>query len=338
MQALEDSLDDWGAGSTDAITRLDAAGSLVREGRITEGLRTLQLLAADPVGLAELGDAGEAVLLASLVECRLARGDLGEAMLLGDSLSSYVDHGGLPAAVACYTLGELAAALGDPALAVAHFLAAGEHVGDTRVPPELLPWRAGAALASVRSGSRQGADLARAHHTEAVASGSAYAVALALRTVATSDAGGRRILLLREARAALRGVRAARLAAQIDTDLAALLVLSNDPRHRAEAVGLLRSAEAYSGQQELWPLNGRVRRELDRLGEPPERAHTEVLATLTSAERRVAVLAADGLTNSQIADRLVVSKKAVEGHLSRVYRKLGIDSRATLTHVLATPA
>lgn len=336
MQTLEDALEDSRSGAVDAISRLDSARGLVRKGLITEGLRELQLLETDTAASAELGVSGQAVLLASLVECRLARGDLVEAISLGDSLSSYVDHEGLPAAIACYTLGELAAALGDPELAVAHYLAAGEHARERSVPPDLLPWRVGAALASVRSGSRLGADLAKEHHAEAICSGSAYAVALALRTLATSDASGQRIFLLREARSALSGVRAARLAAQIDTDLAALLALSNDPGHRAEAVRLLRAAEAYAGRQELWPLQGRARRVLDRLGERPERAQAEALAALTGAEGRVAALAAEGLTNQQIADHLLVSKKAVEGHLSNVYRKLGIDSRVTLGRVLAT--
>src|SRR5690606_41466584 len=52
-------------------------------------------------------------------------------------------------------------------------------------------------------------------------------------------------------------------------------------------------------RQELWPLQGRIRRLLDRLGEQPHRVQSEALAALTAAERRVARLAADGLTNRQ---------------------------------------
>ena len=50
----------------------------------------------------------------------------------------------------------------------------------------------------------------------------------------------------------------------------------------------------------------------------------------------MAGLAADGLTNRQIAEHLVVSVKAVEWHLSRVYRKLGIRSRQALAPTLGT--
>jgi ATP/maltotriose-dependent transcriptional regulator MalT len=48
---------------------------------------------------------------------------------------------------------------------------------------------------------------------------------------------------------------------------------------------------------------------------------------LTSAERRVADLAATGTTNHDIASALFISAKTVEVHLSRIYRKLGIRSR-----------
>lgn len=51
---------------------------------------------------------------------------------------------------------------------------------------------------------------------------------------------------------------------------------------------------------------------------------------LTSAERRIADLAAAGKTNHDIASGLFISPKTVEVHLSRIYRKLGIRSRAEL--------
>ena len=53
-------------------------------------------------------------------------------------------------------------------------------------------------------------------------------------------------------------------------------------------------------------------------------------ADLTPAEQRMAELAADGLSNKEIAAELFVSVKTVELTLSRVYRKLGIRSRSQL--------
>jgi DNA-binding CsgD family transcriptional regulator len=52
--------------------------------------------------------------------------------------------------------------------------------------------------------------------------------------------------------------------------------------------------------------------------------------TLTVREHEVAELAVRGLTNRQIAEKLVVSVKTVEGHLSRVFTKLGVPCRTAL--------
>jgi DNA-binding NarL/FixJ family response regulator len=57
---------------------------------------------------------------------------------------------------------------------------------------------------------------------------------------------------------------------------------------------------------------------------------------LTETERRVAELAAAGLTNREVAQRLFVSTKTVEANLARVYRKLSITSRAELGFRMGT--
>jgi DNA-binding CsgD family transcriptional regulator len=56
---------------------------------------------------------------------------------------------------------------------------------------------------------------------------------------------------------------------------------------------------------------------------------------LTETETRVAELAATGLTNREVAARLFVSVSTVESNLRRAYRKLGVRSRAELSHRLA---
>ncbi|MGI5375551.1 LuxR C-terminal-related transcriptional regulator [Streptomyces sp. CA-251387] len=53
-------------------------------------------------------------------------------------------------------------------------------------------------------------------------------------------------------------------------------------------------------------------------------------ASLTPREREVAALAATGMSNRDIADRLVVSVRTVENHLHRIYHKLGITARNDL--------
>jgi DNA-binding CsgD family transcriptional regulator len=56
---------------------------------------------------------------------------------------------------------------------------------------------------------------------------------------------------------------------------------------------------------------------------------------LTTAERRVAELAAEGYSNPEIAQTLFVTRKTVETHLGSVYRKLGISGRVRLQRALA---
>jgi DNA-binding CsgD family transcriptional regulator len=68
----------------------------------------------------------------------------------------------------------------------------------------------------------------------------------------------------------------------------------------------------------------RTHAELDRVG--LRRAPSE----LTPTERRVAELAASGLTNREVASKAFMSPKTVQANLARVYRKLGISSRAEL--------
>jgi DNA-binding CsgD family transcriptional regulator len=62
------------------------------------------------------------------------------------------------------------------------------------------------------------------------------------------------------------------------------------------------------------------------------------LESLTASERRVAQMAAEEVSNKEIAQALFVTVKTVEVHLSRVYRKLDIDSRRQLAGALSAPA
>jgi DNA-binding CsgD family transcriptional regulator len=84
--------------------------------------------------------------------------------------------------------------------------------------------------------------------------------------------------------------------------------------------------------------------EFERLGAATwqRRAEAELRRTttrrapdgLTPTEKRIAELAASGLANPEIAARVFVSRKTVEANLKRVYRKLGIASRAQLARAL----
>ena len=58
---------------------------------------------------------------------------------------------------------------------------------------------------------------------------------------------------------------------------------------------------------------------------------------LTASERRVSELAAQGMTNPEIAQQLFVTINTVEGHLRHAYQKLSINSRKALPDALRAP-
>ncbi|HET6865621.1 MAG TPA: helix-turn-helix transcriptional regulator, partial [Solirubrobacteraceae bacterium] len=66
----------------------------------------------------------------------------------------------------------------------------------------------------------------------------------------------------------------------------------------------------------------------------PALADANAAATLTRRERDIAQLAARGLSNREIADRLVVSVRTVESHLAHAYTKLAVNKREDLAEVL----
>ena len=78
----------------------------------------------------------------------------------------------------------------------------------------------------------------------------------------------------------------------------------------------------------------RARAELVATGARPRRAVRTGPGALTPAELRAARMAAEGLSNRQIAQTLFVSTKTIEGQLSQAYAKLGIRSRAELAAAL----
>ncbi|HEY6855424.1 MAG TPA: helix-turn-helix transcriptional regulator, partial [Mycobacterium sp.] len=55
---------------------------------------------------------------------------------------------------------------------------------------------------------------------------------------------------------------------------------------------------------------------------------------ITDREREIAMLVVAGWSNREVADRLFVSVRTVEGHLYRIFAKLGIDDRDQLIHLL----
>lgn len=103
-------------------------------------------------------------------------------------------------------------------------------------------------------------------------------------------------------------------------------------KHRAEARQALEEAlEIFSRLgAEIWAE--RARRELARI--PGRRASDR--DELTETERRIAMLVAEGHSNKEVAAMLFVTVKTVEASLTRIYRKLGLRSRAELARQFAS--
>ena len=107
-------------------------------------------------------------------------------------------------------------------------------------------------------------------------------------------------------------------------DRALMLSLLDDEEALLEAIGIAQALGAA-------PLTQRVARRLRDLGirvpQGPRESTRVNPAGLTARQLEVLSLLADGLTNAEIADRLVVSPRTAEHHVAAVLRKLGATSR-----------
>jgi DNA-binding CsgD family transcriptional regulator len=81
------------------------------------------------------------------------------------------------------------------------------------------------------------------------------------------------------------------------------------------------------------PWADKTRAELARIG-----GRRPATGELTPTERRIALLAAEGRSNKEIASALFVTPKTVGTQLSRIYRKVGVHSRTALArHISGDP-
>ena len=105
-------------------------------------------------------------------------------------------------------------------------------------------------------------------------------------------------------------------------------------RAMVEARVQLNAALAIFDRLGARPWMDRASAELRATGQTKPRAGDNVLDRLTPQEFEIVSLAASGLTNRQIAERLFLSHRTVGGHLHRAFPKLGVSARAALRDAL----
>jgi DNA-binding CsgD family transcriptional regulator len=199
-----------------------------------------------------------------------------------------------------------------------------------------IPWVSPlAARALVAAGEQTRArDLAEELDATAKRWGAPSVVAQALRTRAAVEQGAGAIDLLVEASNLLEDSPSKLRRASTQLELGAALRRAG---RRADSRPPLREALRLARRCGAVRLAKQVRVELEAGGETV-RWHGPIGAeSLTPSERRVAELAASGMTNRQIAQSLFVTIKTVEAHLSASYDKLDIESRRHLAEALEAP-
>jgi ATP/maltotriose-dependent transcriptional regulator MalT len=202
--------------------------------------------------------------------------------------------------------------------------------------PALRPWRSNTAavLHSLGRGA-EARKLAAEELEAACAWGAPRPVGLALRTLGLIEGDKAGEPRLREAVEVLAPSPARLEHAKALVDLGASLRRRNA---RSEARELLKQGAELAHRCGATPLLDRANEELAATGARPRKILASGLESLTASERRVAQLAAEELSNKEIAQALFVTVKTVEVHLSSVYRKLGIGSRRQLGAALVAGA
>ncbi|HEV2812811.1 MAG TPA: LuxR C-terminal-related transcriptional regulator, partial [Solirubrobacteraceae bacterium] len=191
-------------------------------------------------------------------------------------------------------------------------------------------WRSGAAEALLRTGER---DEARALAEEELALGrpfaARHALGASLRVLGLAEGSTDR---LREAAGTLTDSPSRLLRARALVDYGAALRRGGE---RAASRDPLREGLDLAHRCGATQLAAHAEQELSASGARPQRRALSGIEALTPSQLRIASMAAEGLSNRDIAQALFLSIRTVENQLRQAYLKLDIASRRELATALA---
>ncbi|HJT04782.1 MAG TPA: AAA family ATPase [Pseudonocardiaceae bacterium] len=264
----------------------------------------------------------------------LQRGELEAAAAVLQDVTLPPAMAELPAALLLLEArGRVCLARGDRAHAVAELRRCGQIADRHRLHnPAFLAWRSALALALAPEYPEHARELAQIELQLARRADAPRAIGIALRVCGLLAEPRNRITLLEQSVAVLETTAIRLELAYSLTELGAALRRSGA---RTAAREPLRRALDLAHRCGATPLADQARQEILATGARPRRPWTTGVQALTPSELRVARLAAQPLSNRDIAQALFITTKTVSDHLSSTYRKLNISSRDQLAAVMA---
>ena len=269
------------------------------------------------------------------LHCMVERAELDEAVSLIERADEELPEPAAQGIVALLHLARARVQLRVRNLAAARreVEAAGDAVGDYGpINPAAFPWRSLAGVIAHFAGEH---DRARRLITEEVALAELFEVpiglGIALRRRARTETGGEAVETLQQALDILAETEARLELARTHAALGSALRRAG---RRVDARSHLQKGLDLAHRGGATGVEAQLREELTAAGGRPRRSAVTGVESLTPTELRVAELAAEGLSNRQIAELIFVSRNTIAWHLRNIYRKLQVESREQVSQSL----
>ena len=276
--------------------------------------------------------------VSSLLVTLIARDHLDEAQELAEQWDLSAPFSVVPLAPPLLHIrGTLRLARGELESGAEDLVAIGEDLEAMHMlNPAAIPWRQHVVPAlGALDRTAEARRIAAEGERRARAFGAGHVIGTMLRARSSIETKRRRISTLRESVAALEPSGPPHELAHSCLELGARAASRRPARDSREP---LRRALELAHTSGADGIARRAREELAAAGSRPRSVFRTGVDSLTASELRTAKLAAEGLSNVEIAQRLFVTRKTVEKHLGNAYTKLEIPSRKELAGALAESA